>query len=230
MDWDSFCALEKLFKRYDIKPIIGIIPDNHDPKLMAYPARPDFWEKMKLLADGGWIVAQHGYRHEYVNKAGGILGINDKSEFADLPYEEQFAKIRKGKEILERNLGTEVKWWMAPAHSFDRSTCHALADLGFTHVTDGIAIFPFERYGLTWIPQQLWKPRQRPFGVWTICIHPGSFSKADLKRLGCFIQKNRKSCMIPEGRPSGNPLHKATDSIYSAWWNFQYFIYKKFFK
>ena len=230
MDWDSFHALETIFNRYGIKPIIGIIPDNHDPKLGTHPARPDFWEYMRRLSENGWIIAQHGYRHEYVNKAGGILDINKQSEFADLPYEEQYRKIRTGKEILERNLGTEVRWWMAPAHSFDATTCRALVDLGFTHVTDGIALFPFRKHGLIWVPQQLWKPRRKLFGTWTVCIHPNSCRAADLKALERFIQKNQKSCILSEGNTHDNPLLSILNRTYSSWWNFQYLIYKTFFK
>ena len=33
MDWKSFEAFEQLFERYGCYPLLGIVPDNLDPKL-----------------------------------------------------------------------------------------------------------------------------------------------------------------------------------------------------
>ena len=104
MNWTNFDELEKLFTKFGVKPIMGIVPDNQDQKLMVQSSRDNFWAKMKELSCNGWVIAQHGYQHVYVNKLGGILNINSKSEFAGLSYEEQMKKIRRGREILEKNL------------------------------------------------------------------------------------------------------------------------------
>lgn len=39
MDWKSFEAFEQLFERYGCYPLLGIVPDNLDPKLSVDPAR-----------------------------------------------------------------------------------------------------------------------------------------------------------------------------------------------
>ena len=43
MDWKSFEAFEQLFERYGCYPLLGIVPDNLDPKLSVDPAREAFW-------------------------------------------------------------------------------------------------------------------------------------------------------------------------------------------
>ena len=92
------------------------------------------------------------------------------SEFAGLPYKEQYERIRRGKEIMNsKGLYTDI--WMAPGHSFDQNTLKALKDSGFRYLTDGTALYPFKRNDLVFVPQQLWQPRPFSFGVFTICLH-----------------------------------------------------------
>jgi hypothetical protein len=45
--------------------------------------------------------------------------------------------------------------------------------LGLTTISDGMSLYPHrDSKGALWIPQQLWRFRRAPFGVWTVCIHP----------------------------------------------------------
>jgi predicted deacetylase len=226
MNWDKFFDLEKLFDKYNIKPIIGVIPDNRDEKLIAEKPKENFWEIIKKLHEKGWVIAQHGYRHEYETRSGGILNINKQSEFSALPYSEQLEKVRKGKEILENNLGIKMEWWMAPSHSFDKNTCKALKELNFKYITDGIAISPFEKYGLTWIPQQLWSPRKKIFGLWTICVHLNSVDEKFISNLEKFIRNNNDSF----ANIDFSCRNKFINVVYYHWWKFQYLIYKLFIK
>lgn len=226
MNWDNFDKLKKIFYKYDIKPIVGVIPDSRDSKLNVDNPNENFWNIIKELHQKGWIIAQHGYQHLYINTNGGILNINKKSEFAGLSYEEQLYKIKKGKEILEYNLGIKIEWWMAPAHSFDESTCRALKNLEFKYITDGISLYPFEKYGLTWIPQQIWKPRKKFFGAWTICIHPNSIDSNFIKELEKFISSNINYCLYPDLSYKNNFFNY----FYHCWWKFKYKTYKLLIK
>ena len=56
MDWKSFEAFEQLFERYGCYPLLGIVPDNLDPKLSVDPAREAFWKKMQELQEKGWAA------------------------------------------------------------------------------------------------------------------------------------------------------------------------------
>ncbi|MFZ3069224.1 MAG: DUF2334 domain-containing protein [Microgenomates group bacterium] len=190
MNWKNFDRLEEIFDKYNIKPIVGIIPDNKDTKLHVNNPNIEYWKRMKLLVTKGWVIAQHGYQHQYINKEPGMLGITNHSEFSKIKYSEQYKKISSGKKILEKKLGIKIKWWMAPSHSFDETTCKVLVDLKFKYITDGIALYPYIRNGLIWVPQQLWKPAKKLFGVWTICIHPNSENDMTLSTIERFIVNN----------------------------------------
>ena len=176
MNWEKFTALLALFRRFDVKPLLGVVPDNRDPKLQVKPPHRNFWDFIRGLVLRGEVeVAQHGYQHILASRTNqpfinSRFGLRPRSEFAGLPYEEQAAKIRSGRSMLsEQGIHTNV--WMAPNHSLDRTTLRALADSGFTALTDGISLFPFKEEGIVCIPQQLWKPIRLPTGIITICLH-----------------------------------------------------------
>ena len=66
MRWDIMDKVKILFDKYNIKPIIGVIPKNEDKELKSYPVCTfDFWEKIKNLEKDGWEIAMHGYEHLY---------------------------------------------------------------------------------------------------------------------------------------------------------------------
>ena len=80
MDWKSFGAFEQLFERYGCYPLLGIVPDNLDPKLSVDPAREAFWKKMQELQEKGWTLSMHGCHHVYTTKRGGSFPLNAQSE------------------------------------------------------------------------------------------------------------------------------------------------------
>lgn len=190
MDWAKFERLRKIFSTYGVKPIVAVVPDNKDIKLIKGEERGDFWEIIKKLKNEGWAVAMHGYQHNYTQENGGILKIHTKSEFAGLPYEEQLEKIRKGKEILKEK-GIETDIFIAPGHSFDENTLKALKISGFNAISDGIALFPFKKFEIIWIPQIAWGPRKFLLGLITFCLHPNTMEEKDFQIVEEFIKNNK---------------------------------------
>ena len=47
MDWDKFERFKKVLDEHDIKPLIGVVPDNKDEKLSCGPVHEDFWTYVK---------------------------------------------------------------------------------------------------------------------------------------------------------------------------------------
>lgn len=175
MNWDNFEKFMDLFMRYNVVPLIGVVPDNQDPKLKVAKKKEYFWEILRKLRDGGKVeIAQHGYQHRYttheIHGFYRFCGFKPQSEFAGIPYEKQYDMIQKGREILKvHGLGTDV--WMAPGHSFDQNTLRALKALKFKALTDGIGLYPAEKEGILHVPQQAWGPSKSRMGVKTICLH-----------------------------------------------------------
>jgi peptidoglycan/xylan/chitin deacetylase (PgdA/CDA1 family) len=172
MDWALWDEVEGLLLDAGIKPILAVIPENLDPKLMTAPPSATFWNRVRNWQARGWSIGLHGYQHTYVNAEAGILRLNRRSEFAGLSYEDQFEKLRKGLEIFDRE-GVHADAWVAPAHSFDWVTVSALTALGIHVISDGMALGPYrDPHGNVWIPQQFANMRPMPFGIWTFCYHP----------------------------------------------------------
>jgi predicted deacetylase len=190
MDAEKFAIFEKIFLKYDIKPLIGIIPENNDPILKINNSDPTFWVHMRsLVKKHGWEVAQHGYQHIYHTNEGGILNLNKNSETSGLSYQEQLILLTKGKEILHSE-GLVSNIYMAPSHSYDLNTLKALSALEFEYVTDGYSLYPYCYKGLTFVPCQIANPREMPFGVYTFCIHANTATVNLVNKFEKFIQNN----------------------------------------
>lgn len=195
-NWENFERLHELFRRYSIAPVIGAVPENLDEKLRIGSPREDYSEYLQQLQrEEGWVIAQHGYTHTYVNRNGGMLKVNRQSEFAGLPLEEQREKLEKGQQILQKQ-GICAKMFMAPAHTYDKRTLKALKELGFSWVTDGYTDHAYRRYGLIFIPCTVSKPvvvgSDR---VNTVCYHPNMMTEQEFTELEAFLQQHAGECM-----------------------------------
>ena len=181
MNWDNFFRLKELFDKAGIQPLLGVVPDNRDPSLSCMQERADFWEVLLELQEAGWLMAQHGCRHVYTTKRGGLFPLNRFSEFAGLPYERQKKLIAHGKRLLE-DQGIVTDIFMAPGHSFDENTLRALKECGFSYVTDGFGPGPYRRGGLTFLP--IAKKKSLCFGgqegYTTLVIHANGMNDGEI--------------------------------------------------
>ncbi len=150
MDWAIWAKVEQLLSEFDIKPILAVVPDNKDPKLVIDEPRPDFWEKARSWREKGWCIALHGYQHLYETKDGGLVAISSQSEFAGLPCDVQRTKLRAAATIFRENQ-IPVDTWVAPSHSFDIETVRALRDEGLKIISDGYYCRPVEALGMVWV-------------------------------------------------------------------------------
>jgi peptidoglycan/xylan/chitin deacetylase (PgdA/CDA1 family) len=176
MNWAVWDAIESQLIRHSVRPILAVVPDNRDPKLIVDSPRADFWERVRRWQRAGYTIALHGYEHRYVNNNAGLMRLTYQSEFAGLSRNEQEAKLRRGLEIFSK-YGVHADAWAAPAHSFDRTTVAVLADLGVSVISDGLWPWPFtDARGVTWVPQQLWHFAPKPAGIWTVCCHHNNWT------------------------------------------------------
>ena len=61
--WDR---MESLLDKYNVKPLVGIIPDCKDPALEKYPLDEKFWaERILQWKEKGWSFAMHGYDRDW---------------------------------------------------------------------------------------------------------------------------------------------------------------------
>lgn len=178
MDWGTWDRIESILLRAGVRPLLAIVPDNRDASLAVNPPNPGFWSRVREWHARGWTIGMHGYRHEYVSRDAGMLGLNLFSEFAGLSYDEQLRKLAASLAIFQRHR-VEPQVWIAPGHSFDCNTIRALASVGIHAISDGYALWPYcDAGGTFWLPQQLWRFRAMPTGIWTVCFHINGWSRA----------------------------------------------------
>ena len=190
MDYQKWDQMESLLDKYNIHPLVGVIPNCKDKMMDIYDVDPDFWDKVHQWEEKGWTIALHGYEHVYYTNEGGINPVNERSEFAGLSLEKQKLKIKNGVEIFHDH-GLEPKVFFAPSHTFDLNTLEALKQESNIHIiSDTIANKPYSRYGLTFVPQQSGRVRKLPFKVVTFCYHPNMMTQEDFEVLGSFLKTN----------------------------------------
>lgn len=186
--WDK---MEQLLDLHNIKPIVGIIPNNQDKNLVyKYKRDLEFWKKVKKWQDKGWTIALHGYKHVYLTNSGGINPVNLRSEFAGVSLNEQRDKIANGIKIFKKyNINPEV--FFAPFHTFDMNTLEALkVESNIRIISDTIANDIYKSGDFYFIPQQSGHVQKLPFKVVTFCCHPNNMKDKDFKRLEQFIEEN----------------------------------------
>ena len=189
MDWEKFLRFKAMLDARGIRPLLGVVPDHHDPKLRVDSPREDFWEYLRRLQDEeGYILCMHGCHHVYTTNRGGMLPLNRQSEFAGLPYEEQRDLILKGKRILEGH-GIAADLFMAPAHSYDLNTLRSLRDCGFTGLTDGFGDHPYRYEEMIFYPISYRKSDslKKAKGITTFVVHVNTMDEADFESYGRIL-------------------------------------------
>ena len=183
--WQRFVPL---LRRYGIRPILAVVPDNQDPDLRYLPPDAGFWDEMRAMQAEGATIGLHGYQHVCEAEGRGLVPVHRRTEFAGAPRECQREWIRAGLAILKSH-GLDARIWVAPRHGIDRRTLWVLREEGIELISDGFARRPFRRGGITWIPQQLWGPVEKAQGLWTICIHANAAPDDAVGELEAFAAR-----------------------------------------
>lgn len=189
--WDR---IEMILDSYQIKPIVGIIPDCKDRELMKFGKEDDelYWDRIKKWQEKGWIVGLHGYQHIFHSKSGGINPVNLYSEFASRSYKEQADAIRRGYNILTQHQIKPVVFF-APAHTFDDNTLLAVREeTPIRIISDTVSFDKYSDGYFTYYPVQSGKVRNLPFKTVTFCYHPNLLEEKDFRNLEKFLKKHRQ--------------------------------------
>ena len=194
MDAIKWQKMEDMLDAYGVKPMVGVIPANKDPKQQIDAADVEFWTKVKNWKKKGWAIALHGYDHCFISDAG-MKGLNplwERSEFAGVPLEQQKEKIRKGVAILRAN-GIDPKYFFAPAHTYDENTLQALREeSNIRIISDTIATKPYRKDDFVFIPQLGGHCAEMKIpGMWTFCLHPSAMTEENFEATERFLKAHR---------------------------------------
>ncbi len=194
MNWNLMKKCELLFDKYNIKPLLGVIPNCKDPELKRYQYNKNFWSDVRRWHKKGWEISMHGHNHLYSQdtKKKDYFNYGGKSEFYGLSYNEQVSKLTKGKDKFLKE-GIKVKSFFAPNHTYDLNTLMALKKSKIDVVIDGYGLVPFIKHGLTFIPQLFYKEIMLPFGFQSTQLHINYWKDKDYRLFVKFIEKNHKN-------------------------------------
>lgn len=200
MDAARWQRVESILDKYGVRPMVGIIPSNADPKQMIEKEDGLFWEKALAWQNKGWAIALHGFDHCYITSDAGMNPLWNRSEFAGISLELQKQKISDGVSILKKH-GLIPKYFFAPSHTFDNNTLTALRECSNIRIiSDTIAARPYRHGEFIFIPQIGGHCVEMPLsGVYTFCFHPNTMEEASFNALESFIQKHKKKfCAFDE--------------------------------
>jgi predicted deacetylase len=185
-NWDRMI---EILDQYDIKPLVGVIPNCEDPVLKKYDIDDEFWENVIGMQKKGYDIALHGYNHVYITNCGGINPVNHASEFAGLKLEEQKDKFNKAVQVFKLNNVIPTVFF-APSHTYDENTLLALKECtDIRIVSDTIASDVYKAKGLYFVPVQSGRIRNYPVKLMTACYHPNTMTETDFIKLEKQIPK-----------------------------------------
>lgn len=191
MNWEMMDKCQELLNNYNLKPVMGVIPNNKDKELLKYHKREDFWQVIQKWKSYGWSIAMHGYDHIYnmdTNKQD-YFGHGGKSEFYGNSYVAQLSKIKKGLEIFKKNQ-IKIDMFFAPNHTYDINTFKALKSSGIFKIIDGYGLMPYTMHGIQFVPQLFYKLFVLPFGIQSTQIHVNYWGNKDFNDFKNFVDKN----------------------------------------
>jgi len=191
MNWDLMKKSEILFDKYNIKPVLGVIPINQDIELLAFPKKEKFWEQVRVWKSKGWEIAMHGSNHIYdsdTNKKD-YFSHGGKSEFFGHSLKLQELKISNGlRKFNDEQI--KIRSFYAPNHTYDKNTLLALKTSGINEVIDGYGLMPYSENDIKFVPQLFYKVVALPFGIQTTQIHLNEWKQKDFNDFEKFITKN----------------------------------------
>lgn len=190
MNIGRFFQMKELLDRYDIKPLLGIVPLNEDRTLVMNEPYHNFLELMHSCKNSGWSIAMHGTHHLYDTAVKGIATRRPKSEFAGKALAEQISLIKEGREkMIADGLYTDI--FFAPGHSYDRNTIFALKDCGFHVISDGRTRQNYQWKGMNFVPVRHYGLYMEPGGqITTMCFHLNNMDEQDFDKTEKYIVKH----------------------------------------
>ena len=200
MQHDTWDRLEDALDSHSVKPIVGVIPENRDPALACCAPDEKFWDRVRSWQRKGWAIAMHGLHHLYHPVPRGakpLLRSRGQSEFVGVSLEQQRAMIRRAMAVFNDQKVVPTLF-MAPSHSFDRNTLEALRiETNIRVVSDGHSFRSGRRDGFIWLPQQLWRFRELPFGTWSVCLHPNVMRTGEVNEFLTAVMRYRARISDP---------------------------------
>ena len=191
MNWSAMNKCEILFDKYNIKPLLGVVPCNQDEELLTHEKNKKFWTQVRNWQEKGWEICMHGFSHVYdreTNKKD-YFSYGGRSEFCGHDYTTQDLRIKNGLHKFRKEK-INIRSFFAPNHTYDKNTFSALKKSEIVNVIDGYGLIPYTENNLNFFPQLFYKEIMLPFGVQSTQIHLNYWNAQDYNNFEKFILIN----------------------------------------
>ena len=181
----------RLLHKYSIPVVLGVIPCDGNENLIKDKKYP-FFDYLKEGVKRGTIeIALHGLNHKRMTP---------KGEFAGLSYEEQFRRIKKGKNLLDSIFEANIITYIPPFNSHDVNTSIALKANNIFIVSSSVydvwseaVFYPLSIDDFTQL-DMLVVNNQSFGGIIVVMLHPYSFvNKGSFNELETIIKELKKN-------------------------------------
>ena len=184
MDIVKWKKLEDIFLKYNIKPIVGIIPHNLDLSLIKKETNINFENLIQKWHSFNWHIACHGTHHTYLSRSNS----NINNEYFKLSLNNVLVKLNISNNFFS-NIGIKTNIFFAPSHNYTTNLFKGLKFNNYNIISDGKYFRPVKKNGFIFIPQQFESFFYFPFGTWTFCLHPDLLDSNDFEKIENFISK-----------------------------------------
>lgn len=181
----------RLLHKHNIPVVLGVIPCDGNENLIKDKKYP-FFEYLKECVKRGTVeIALHGLNHKRMTP---------KGEFAGLSYDEQFRRIKKGKNLLDSIFETKIITYIPPFNSHDINTSNALKANNMFIVSSSVydvwseaVFYPLSIDDFTQL-DVLVVNNQSYGGIIVVMLHPYSFvSKGSFNDLESILEELKEN-------------------------------------
>lgn len=162
-------------RKYTSSLLLCVVPNWHG-RTISDSEEASFREFILACQTNGAVIGLHGYTHNLhkIQIFKQVLPISRYSEYCGLSAFEQSQLLDQGYRYL-KSCGIKLRFFAAPAHSFDLKTLDLLKKLPLLTISDGFFLSPVIFRDFLWLPVKAWRPDSFFLGGFTtLCFHPES--------------------------------------------------------
>lgn len=142
----------RIFQKHKIPLVLGVIPYDSSGHFVL-EKNYAFMSTLKHgLANGSIELALHGYNH---------IKVADNGEFGNVPFEEQYRRIKTGKQFLDSVFQQNTATFIPPWNAYDENTLKVMEKLGMKVISSSLTINqPYSSKIVNYFPHTLGEPQK----------------------------------------------------------------------
>lgn len=181
----------RIFQKHKIPLVLGVIPYDSSEHFVLEKNYPFMSTLKHGLANGSIELALHGYNH---------IKVADNGEFGNVPFEEQYRRIKTGKQFLDSVFQQNTATFIPPWNAYDENTLKVMEKLGMKVISSSLTINqPYSSKIVNYFPHTLGEPQKlisiiedhkKSEGIIILMFHSYDMdNNFSLKRLDSLLSK-----------------------------------------